>query len=145
MRNPFDNTPPQPPRSIVSLPIQLLYALFSSYLSPLRLLRAPPPPLPPPALPHPFTRYLPSSLPPPPPPPPLVRLRYRHGNLILSGRPPSSSAYLCTTREKSWGGIRCSSPPELPWFAGGCHLERYSYRALIRRRVENFKHDRRSC
>lgn len=82
---------------------------------------------------------------PPPPPPPLVRLRYRHGNLILSGRPPSSSAYLCTTREKSWGGIRCSSPPELPWFAGGCHLERYSYRALIRRRVENFKHDRRSC
>lgn len=31
MRNPFDNTPPQPPRSIVSLPIQLLYALFSSY------------------------------------------------------------------------------------------------------------------
>lgn len=58
MRNPFDNTPPQPPRSIVSLPIQLLYALFSSYplftvpLLSLSLSRSlcfqplPPPPLP---------------------------------------------------------------------------------------------------
>lgn len=145
MRNPFDNTPPQPPRSIVSLPIQLLYALFSSYLSPLRLLRAPPPPLPPPALPHPFTRYLPS-----PPPPPLVRLRYRHGNLILSGRPPSSSSPTFVTREKSWGHPVVVLP--LPSFRGSQVVVTSNVipdpsvvSGTLIRRVENFKYDRRSC
>lgn len=57
MRNPFDNTPPQPPRSIVSLPIQLLYALFSSY--PLSASFCTPTASAVPALPHLFILYLP--------------------------------------------------------------------------------------
>lgn len=64
MRNPFDNTPPQPPRSIVSLPIQLLYALFL-LLSPFPLTPAA----------HPSITISPPT-PPYPPHPPLFSLLF---------------------------------------------------------------------